>query len=233
MKQRKATTLSLFDLMEMFPTKEDAIRDMERVRWGDTPKCSRCGSDTKVTPQKKVGEYWCGHCRQYFNAKTGTPLEHNRIRDPRKWIYASYLLMTSRKGIRAKQLRKELSISHKAAWYMLHRLRVACGVSMEALQGEVEIDATYLSGNEKNKHNSKKLHRGRWTTGKQAVVGMRERGGRVMAMPVASTEKEPMHDLIHSNVDEDATIDTHDRLDSLSGSMAGKTITYEQLTSQV
>lgn len=73
--------------------------------------------------------------------------------------------MTARKGISAMQLSKELSVSYPTAWYMLHRLRMACGDNLEALSGEIEMDATYLGGLEKNKHSSKKLKAGRGTVG--------------------------------------------------------------------
>ena len=127
MAKRTTNTLSLFDLRQMYPTEKDAIRYMERIRWGNFPCCPRCASTEKVSPNKKrFGDYWCGHCRQYFTVRTGTPLEHSRVRDVRKWIYASYLLMTSRKGISAIQLSKKISVAYVTTWYMLYRLRVSC-----------------------------------------------------------------------------------------------------------
>ncbi len=209
--KRTANTLSLFDLMRMYPAEEDAIRYLERIRWGSTPRCARCGSPDKISPNKKrFGDYWCGYCRQYFNAKTGTPLEHNRIRDQRKWIFASYLLMTARKGISAMQLHKELDISYKASWYLLHRLRLACGSKMEALRGIVEVDEVYLGGEEENKHESKRLKVGGGAGGKQAVIGMRERGGRVQAMPIEKTDKETLRGVVRGHVRSGSTICTDD-----------------------
>ena len=166
MKKKHAKTMSLFDLMQQFLTEEDAIKYFEENRWGDEPVCQKCGCTGRITKQKNYRKgYWCGDCRSFFNAFTGTPLEHNRVRDQRKWIFAAYLLMTARKGISAMQLSKELSVSYPTAWYMLHRLRMACGDNLEALSGEIEMDATYLGGLEKNKHSSKKLKAGRGTVG--------------------------------------------------------------------
>jgi len=86
--------------------------------------------------------------RQYFNAWTQTPLEYGKA-PLRKWIYAAYLLMTSRKGISAMQLSKEIGVSYPTAWYLLHRLRVACGTQMEARRGTVEVDEVDLGGKAK------------------------------------------------------------------------------------
>jgi hypothetical protein len=100
-----------------------------------------------------------------------------------------YLLVTARKGISSMQLAKEIGITQKSACFVLHRLREACASKLEKLQEIIEIDETFVGGKETNKHESKKLKAGRGTVGKTPVIGMRERGGRTVAMPIESTDR--------------------------------------------
>ncbi|MCY4190692.1 MAG: IS1595 family transposase [Rhodospirillaceae bacterium] len=203
-----AETISIVQLLRMFPTQESCIAWLEKVRWQGKPTCAHCNGTEKISRSpKKPNAYWCGNCRKYFTVTTGT-IMHSTKTPLQNWIVAIYSVMTGRKGISAMQLSKELGVQYRTAWYMLHRVREACAGGEFCLDNVVEMDEAYIGGREANKHSHKKLKAGRGAVGKVAVMGARERGGATVAMPVKDADGETAIEFAKSVVKAGATIHT-------------------------
>lgn len=181
-------TISTYEFMRRFPTEREARSYIEGCRWHGSPTCPKCRTTSRIQTRKIDGYYRCLSCKIDFTVRTGTIFERSHV-PLDKWLYTIYLLVTARKGISSLQLSKEIGVTQKTAWFMLARLRKACGNGNDSLlSGIIEADETFLGGKEANKHESKKQHAGRGSVGKTPVLGLRERGGKTKAVVVEKVD---------------------------------------------
>ncbi len=190
-------------------------------RWPNGVICPRCGSD-KVAFLKRYNRWQCNsktHASRQFTAKTGTIFEDSPL-GLDKWLAAMWLLVTCKNGISSYEVSRDLGVSQKSAWHMMHRIRLATQnlTTGGKLTGEVEIDETFIGQKARNIH---KAERAKKITGaggkdKTAVMGMIERGGKVRLQVVDNRRKHELQKQVREHVEARGAIFT-DELKSYDG----------------
>lgn len=193
---------NLIQLLDYFKDQETCIKYLEHQRWGGCkPSCPFCGWQ-KV--YKTNRGYKCANsdCYKKFSATVGTMYENTKI-PLRIWFGAVYLATAHKKGISSLQLKRDLGISQKTAWFVLHRIREMVKVkNPKIMTTTVELDETYVGGKNKNRHASKKVEnsQGRSAKDKTPVFGILERDGNLIAMKVVNTTGDVLKAIISKNV---------------------------------
>lgn len=210
--EQKPETLSLYDFFKRFPSEESARIFFENKRWANGTYCPHCGSySVSECVNHKPMPYRCKDCRKHFSVRTGTTLEASKL-PLQKWLMAIYMITTARKGIPSTQMARELGITQKSAWFLSQRIRESWlstqSDNNDKLDGDVEVDETYIGGKEKNKHAHKKLNQGRGAVGKSIVIGMKQRNGAVIVQKAFDTTANTLKGFISENIVQGSNVHT-------------------------
>jgi transposase-like protein len=193
-----------------FHDNDKAREHLEAIRWPSGPVCPHCGSVEKPYSLNgkahRRGLLKCVDCREQFSVTVGTVFERSKI-PLSKWLTATYLLCSSKKGMSSLQLQRTLGVTYKTAWFMTHRIREAMrDTTTDQLGGEgssgiVETDETYFG---KTKGQGKGAH----LKQKQQVVALVERKGRVRAFHVPTINAESLKPILHAQIAKGARLMT-------------------------
>jgi transposase-like protein len=191
----KEQEINLVNLIERYHSEDSCRARLEELRWPDGVECPRCESKN-VARMEDRHQYQCRSCRYQFSVTAGT-IFHDTHLPLWKWFLAVYLIVESKKGISANQLKRTLGVSYKTAWYLCHRIRAALNeVDAQLLKGIVEADETFVGGKVEGEGRGYKGN-------KTLVVGALQRDGNICLQVVRGRDRETLHDFIRENVSGD------------------------------
>jgi len=191
---------SLKDFERDFPNDDVCLEWLKNHLYPNGITCQKCQRVTKHYRIKGRTAYSCDICGTHFYPMAQTILKKSTT-PLTSWMYAIYLLASTRCGVSAKQLQRELGVTYKTAWRMFHQIRSLLMNDVSSLSGPVEADETYVGG----KHPGK---RGRGAGGKTPVFGIVERGGSVIATVVPNVQGRTIKPILSAHVTPGSTVYT-------------------------
>lgn len=192
--------ITVHQFLTTFSNDDVCLEHLFRTRFGNSIICPKCGQVDKFKKLSNMPAYTC-NCGHHIHPMVGTPFESSRT-PLQKWFYAMYLFTTTRHGVSAKELQRQLGVTYKCAWRMGQEIRKYMG-SVDGnipLSGTVEIDETYVGG----KTTGGK--RGRGAPNKTVVLGMLEKDGDVMTKIVENVRRKTIYPHIEENIVQGSTI---------------------------
>jgi transposase-like protein len=223
---------------------EDAAREhLEALHWPQGPFCPHCGSlsakrlpaqrgrKTKAHPEGAIrkGVVQCNDCRQQYTVTVGTVFESSKV-PLHKWLYVNHVICSSKKGTSAHQIARNIGVSYKTAWFMMHRIREAMKETHTGPMGGpgviLEADETYVGGKVKNR-SAKQRRLGQKQLSavkdKQPVVALVERNGNVRSFHVAKVTGDVLRSVLVTNADRKSWLmtDEHKGYIKVGGEFAG------------
>lgn len=203
----KNAKYTLKEFNEKYPDDDACLDRIFKGRYPNGVYCPKCQKITKFYKRSGLKVYACEFCG-YSISPTADTIFHKSDTPLRSWFYAMFLMSSTKTGISAKQLERELGVTYKTAWRMFTQIRKLMSENVNPLSGKVEVDETYIGG----KHTGK---RGRGASGKSVVMGMVERDGNAIAQVIPNVQARTLLPMIERNVvKENKTIVFTDELPS-------------------
>jgi transposase-like protein len=204
---------TLREFQQRFPTEDSCLDHLFQVRYGKNFRCPKCGREGRYSRVTGRRSYQCNWCANQVYPTAGTPFDRTRT-SLRDWFYVMFLFCTTRNGVAAKRVEREIGVTYKTAWRMCHEIRKYMAIvdGDDRVGGHfhtVEIDETMIGGEVEGKGKGFKGN-------KTYVVGLLQRGGDIVTRVSPRVTKQALHALVKEHVRNGSTINT-DKLASYSG----------------
>ena len=203
---QKPSSVQAFSVKEFFaefPSDDACLTRIMDIRHGLRHVCIQCGKNATFHKIAARRAFACSHCGYHIHPCAGTIL-HDSHTSLQTWFYAIYLFVATRHGVSGKEMQRTLGVTYKTAWRIGHQIRklMEKADGFEVLKGHVEADEAFIGG---------KAHgagRGRGYDNKTAVLGLKERGGRIHAEAIPDVKKITLRAIVNETVEKGSIVST-------------------------